>query len=82
MSYECDFVLIFDSGCTDFLLEVVDALYGVHRLSLSSRQISLAPFCFPSSRRLYFGMAYARISNLVSRGHSLCVSESVHDQLL
>ena len=78
MNYECDFVLIFFSGCTDFLLKVVGALYGVHRLRLSS--FSLAPFCFPFSCRLYFGMAYARRSNLVSRGHSPCKSENVHVQ--
>jgi len=65
MSYEYDFVLIFVSGCTDFLLKVVDALYGVHWLRLSSCLISLAPFCFPSSRRIYFGMAYVLRSKLV-----------------
>ena len=80
MSYEYDFVLIFVSGCPDFLLKVVDVLYGVHWLRLRSCLISLAPFCFPSSRHLYFRMAYARRSNLVSPGHSPCESESVHGQ--
>jgi len=36
-------VLIFVSGCTDFLLKVVHALYGVPWLRLSSCQISLLP---------------------------------------
>ena len=40
----------------------------------------LAAFCFFPSRRLYFGMAYARRSKLGSWGHSHCDSESVHDQ--
>ena len=66
MSYEYDFVLIFVSGCTDSLLKVVDALYGVRWLGLSSYLISLVPFRFLSSCHLYFGMAYARRSNLVS----------------
>ena len=79
MSYEYDIVLIFVSGCTDFLLIVVDASYGVHWLRLSSCLISRAPFCFPSSR-LCFGMACAQRNNLVSRGHTPCESESVHHQ--
>jgi hypothetical protein len=72
-------VLIFVSGCTDLLLKVVDALYGVSRLRLSACQISLlSSVSFPLVVCISEWLTHGEV--IMSRGHPPCESESVHDQ--
>ena len=63
-------MLIFVSGCTDLLLKVVDALYGVSRLRLSACQISLlSSVSFP---------LVVCISEWLTHGEVIMCLEAIH----
>ena len=74
------FVLISVSGCTDLLLKVVNPLNGVSRLRLSACHISLLRSVSRPPHTCISEWLKHGEATLLSRGHSPCESESVHDQ--